>query len=1319
MSSNSKQSSTDPQATGRQFNTPPVVNPSLARSFTSSNVTGTPTPQHSSTAQAQSEPAVRTPLRDSRPPLTPPTPTPTHFTCFGRPQDPSTSRSRPLPQPPRVVDTGREHHQYNAANPPPIYHFSTPRFGEHFGTQHLSPAGIPAFLNNSTYLTGTSMAPLLVLSSVDVLPPFSPHQSDVTHVSADGIVYDSYGRPFHVQRSTQYTVTPYAPHDHAQHDLHPPAVASWPHPPPGPVHAGPTEPQAPFVSQPVSATAPDPPSPNVPTHQHRLSVHTPTPSVQYEHVAVANTPSRPVTPPTPSHVTAPPSRDPIDTHYESEELAVHKADSTCVPAVTPNVSATDASSSTPPAAAEDSDGGWRVDHPRDSATTVKPKPPFTAKQLKTANLGGTTQPTTAAPAAAPPNETQKERCQTKTVCKYYELPQKPHSAPGQAVVFHPRVVAFEMGARATELASGQPVPIGCIYVVPSDLALDLPADDVASALYARQTGLSVVTGYGLNEFFATGVVPDESSHPLCKPIAFEPTDFPPVRVVSDNMGEILNRTAAAMRSETADFAFTRPRRLGKVSLRNDRARYVVLHPDDYWNDLPVDARDELWEGDDFAPHTLYTFSSTAISDMQQSLAQDKPVQFVRHHWFIQCLDKGRFSEPLPHDIIPRQEVFELVGSVKQSDPLSFLTRWSVRDLTFRWILDTSSAEPTYPRLQEEMSLLTNVPAGPIHSVEEFIKTFVPLFFAEFFHSLRAAADAAIDPFKQPPDRAPPFVTATLQKVEGDCDGVCCVFLKINWLVPDVDRPKDDDWTTINREAGSVLLLHRPSGKFVPVIVIRWSDNALRVHCLVDDVPELQEAPEFYLIQLTAINVVATAIMGIEHYDQRLVQEALTGRRVSEDQQPPVDPVLVKQIADNWQLNQSQAAAVATAVSTLDRVMLIKGPPGTGKTHTAAAIVSLVLSHTPHRRVLVLAPSNSSVDQAAARLRELKLLDGSSFAPSLVRVGRQQAISQYMSSHSLDTLVEIRFGETVDRQRRKVLTESDIICTTLAGADILRQYRLAFDYIFVEEAAQCTEVDMLTAYALADARTRLILIGDLSQLSALVHGPARHFNFEQSLFERLSRCYTKTVYLLNEQYRMCRRIAEFLSSTFYDNSLLSHPSVDKMGKLWGGDSGIMWYDVTGMDYRTASQSRTRFVEVPVVLSVLNQLQQAFQRNGSSHTPPSVGVIASYAAQRHKLQEAFDSAIEADPARWCPDTVDGFQGREKDIVSVSVGRSSGKTIGFLDNTRRLVVALSRARHLVILVGDADYMVKFSKPASDGTNPWVSLIDHTRRTGMFRKA
>lgn len=116
-----------------------------------------------------------------------------------------------------------------------------------------------------------------------------------------------------------------------------------------------------------------------------------------------------------------------------------------------NVSTTDASSSAPPAAAEDSDGGWRVDPQRESATTVKPKPPFTAKQLKTANLGGTTQPTTAAPAAAPPNETQKERCQARTVCKFYRLPDEPCRAPGQAVVFHPRVAAFEMGARATEL----------------------------------------------------------------------------------------------------------------------------------------------------------------------------------------------------------------------------------------------------------------------------------------------------------------------------------------------------------------------------------------------------------------------------------------------------------------------------------------------------------------------------------------------------------------------------------------------------------------------------------------------------------------------------------------------------------------------------------------------------------------------------------------------------------------------------------------------------------------------------------------------------
>lgn len=323
MSSNSKQSSTDPQATGRQFNTPPVVNPSLARSFTSSNVTGTPTPQHSSTAQAQTEPAVRTLPRHSHPPSTPPTPTPTHFTCFGRPQDPSTSRSRPLPQPPRVVDTGHEHPQLHTANPVPINPSfaptgAHPRLGWGVGTQRTqqnSSSAVPAAPAHVAYRTPVPVPVDNFLAYIiEGLPPLAPGQSHVAPAYTDDIVvYDLNGRPFRVQRSTQYTVTPYAPHDHAQHDLHPPAVASWPHPAPGPVHAGPTEPQAPFVSQPLSATAPRPPFHDVPTPQHPLSAHTSTPSVQYEHAAVANTPSPPVTPPTPSHVTAPPSRDPIDT----------------------------------------------------------------------------------------------------------------------------------------------------------------------------------------------------------------------------------------------------------------------------------------------------------------------------------------------------------------------------------------------------------------------------------------------------------------------------------------------------------------------------------------------------------------------------------------------------------------------------------------------------------------------------------------------------------------------------------------------------------------------------------------------------------------------------------------------------------------------------------------------------------------------------------------------------------------------------------------------------------------------------------------------
>lgn len=362
------------------------------------------------------------------------------------------------------------------------------------------------------------------------------------------------------------------------------------------------------------------------------------------------------------------------------------------------------------------------------------------------------------------------------------------------------------------------------------------------------------------------------------------------------------------------------------------------------------------------------------------------------------------------------------------------------------------------------------------------------------------------------------------------------------------------------------------------------------------------------------------------------------------------------------------------------------PPGTGKTHTAAAIVGLVSSSTPRRRILFLGPSNTAVDQAAFRLMELKLLNGTSFRPNVVRIGRQENISQQMKAYSLETLLQTRMDQlvveydqfkkdqaqleyelilaqeggdswTMDiatsrlekakaatkaarqeldprKQRERVFTESHVICATLAGAGTLYQWGMEFDCILVDEAQQCTEVDVVAAYSLAHEGTRLILIGDPAQLPAIVHGPVRCYNYEQPLLERLACCQDKTVYWLDTQYRMAPSIGDFVSRTFYENRFVS-TAVDQTGMPWCKDSGnILWYNVLGDDRVTVAHSRIRDVEIPVILSLLRELQDAFKEMHAAKNP-SIGIITMYAAQRDRLLGTFDSAKEAGGTSWIPE------------------------------------------------------------------------------------
>lgn len=301
----------------------------------------------------------------------------------------------------------------------------------------------------------------------------------------------------------------------------------------------------------------------------------------------------------------------------------------------------------------------------------------------------------------------------------------------------------------------------------------------------------------------------------------------------------------------------------------------------------------------------------------------------------------------------------------------------------------------------------------------------------------------------------------------------------------------------------------------------------------------------------------------------------------------------------------------------------------------------------------------------------------------------------------------------DIARRKIQQEildgADILCATLSGSghEMFRGMDVEFETVIIDEAAQSIELSALIP--LKYGCSKCILVGDPKQLPPTVLSRmAAQFQYEQSLFARMAENHPNDVHLLDTQYRMHPDISLFPSVQFYDSRLQDGPDMAKLRfKPWHNSSTLgpyRFFDVEGMHHNAAKgHSLVNTAEIRVAMQLYHRLLtdcKGYDFRGK------IGIITPYKGQLKELKINFSQRFgEGVLSTIDFNTTDAFQGRESEIIIFSCVRAStGSSIGFLSDIRRMNVGLTRAKSSLWVLGNSQSLMRgefWSKLVKDAQN------------------
>jgi len=525
----------------------------------------------------------------------------------------------------------------------------------------------------------------------------------------------------------------------------------------------------------------------------------------------------------------------------------------------------------------------------------------------------------------------------------------------------------------------------------------------------------------------------------------------------------------------------------------------------------------------------------------------------------------------------------------------------------------------------------------------------------------------------------------------------------------------------------------------------------RIHGLADAITYERNCEALMLLQkggLKKKNPAAAVVATLFEAGQDIYWSA--ENNLQNDAEEDLGEIQLKDFFDD-----SQKRAISLGLNRQRPVLVIQGPPGTGKTSVLTELICI--ASRKGERMLVTAPSNAAVDNMVERLADMGL--------NIVRVGNPVRMSPAVASKSLGSIVENRLAsfrrelarkrddlrndlrhclkddslaagirqllkqlkKTLKRKEEETVNEilsnaQVVLCTNTGAADPLVRKLASFDLVIIDEAGQAIEPSCWIPI-LQGKRT--ILAGDNCQLAPVILSRrAMEGGLGLSLLERAARLYAGGLsHMLSVQYRMNDAIASWASKEMYGGSLQSSPAVAShllvdspfIKATWITQCPLLLLD-TRMPYGSLSLGCEEHLDLAGTGSFYNEgeadilVQHVRSLIFAGVMPMDISVQSPYIAQVQLLRERLDQIPEAAGIRVA--SVDSFQGREADAVVISMVRSNTLgAVGFLGDSRRINVAITRARKHVAVICDSSTICH---------NTFLArLLKHIRLFGRVRHA